>query len=132
MPAGQGIVGRNLILKWNGAPIAGVREKSVAINGEPIDVSADDSVGWRSLLADAAIRQVDISLSGVSRSNVLKTSGFSANARIFPVAIEYPDGGIISGDFFQVTYNETGTYNDAVTFECALQSSGAVNFIPGP
>jgi TP901-1 family phage major tail protein len=132
MPAGLGTVGRKVILKWNGAAIAGVREKSVAVNGEAIDVSADDSSGWRELLSDPAEQQVDISVSGVVKTNVLKIAGFSNNARLKAVTLEYPDGGIISGDFYLATYNETNPYKDAVTFEASLQSTGPVAYTPGP
>jgi TP901-1 family phage major tail protein len=119
-------------LKISGTAVAGVREKSVAINGEAIDVSADDSSGWRELLADPSEQQVDISVSGVAKSNVLKIAAFSNNARVKPITLEYPDGGIISGDFYLATYNETNPYKDAVTFEASLQSSGPVSYVPGP
>jgi predicted secreted protein len=118
MPAAQGTVGRKVILKISGTPVAGVREKSVAINGEAIDVSADDSSGWRELLADPAEQQVDISVSGVAKANVMKVAAFASGARIKALTLEYPDGGIISGDFYLVTYSETN-HKDAVTFEVA-------------
>jgi TP901-1 family phage major tail protein len=132
MPAGQGTVGRKVILKISGAPVAGVREKSVAINGEAIDVSADDSSGWRELLADPSEQQVDISVSGVAKANVLKVAAFASGARIKALTLEYPDGGIIIGDFYLATYSETNPYKDAVTFEASLQSSGPVTYTPGP
>lgn len=132
MPAGQGTVGRKVILKISGTAIAGVREKSIAVNGEAIDVSADDSFGWRELLADPAEQQVDISLSGVAKSNVLRAAAFASSSRIKSVTLEYPDGGIISGDFYLANVNETEPYKDAVTFEASLQSSGPVTYTPGP
>lgn len=30
--------------------LAGVREKGVELNGEPIDITSDDDDGWRTLL----------------------------------------------------------------------------------
>src|SRR5262245_54107426 len=119
MGAGLGFPGRDVIVKLNGVAIAGVREKSVAMNKEPIDVSADDSAGWRELLKEPGQRQLDLSVSGVTKSATLRTLVFSANDddNIQPLTLEYPDGGIIAGDFYIATYTETGTYNDSTTFE---------------
>ena len=50
-----GFVGRKIIFTWGGQQIDGVREKSAALNGEPIDVTADESDGWRELLAKSGL-----------------------------------------------------------------------------
>jgi predicted secreted protein len=131
MPAGTGTLGRKIIFKWNGATIPGVREKGAAVNGEPVDTSDDDSSGWRELLDEPGSRSVDISLSGVTKSDVLRIVAYS-NSKTGAATIEYPDGGIVNGDFHLATYSETGPYNDAQTFEASLQSTGAVTYTPGP
>lgn len=122
--------GRQLNFEWKGTDIAGVRTKSVSINGEPIDITSDDDNGWRTLLTDqAAQNQVDLSLSGVTKTSILKRDFFQ-NLRSGECRFEYPDGSVISGTFLLVTYTETGNYNDATTFEATLQSTGPVVFIP--
>jgi len=131
MPAGDGTLGRKIIFTWNGATVDGVREKGIACNGEPINVSDDDADGVRQLLSEAGEDAVDISLSGVLKSEVLAAAWFSRTDRIKAVTITYPNGRVISGDFMLVTYNETGTYNDATTFEGSLQSTGEVGFVAG-
>ena len=110
--------------------IPGVQEKGIALNGEAVDVSADDSGGWRELLTLAGENQVDVSLSGVTREDQLKTDWFAGN-RTKAVTITYPDGGVISGTFFLASYSETGPFKDATTFEAELQSTGSVTFTPG-
>jgi predicted secreted protein len=132
MPAGQGFVGRTIIFKIEGVAVAGVREKSIAINAEPIDVTADDSDGWREQLNEPAERQVDLSVSGVTKLTTFRSIAFQETDRIKPCTLEYPDGGIIAGDFFVGPFTETGTYNDAATFEVTLSSSGPVTYTPGP
>lgn len=120
--------GRRIELTWGGVAIPGVREKSVALNGEPIDISSDDSLGWRELLADdPAENQVNISISGVTTSFKMKQDWFN-NDRMQPVTITYPDGSTLTGEFYLSTYTDTGPYNDATTFEAELVSSGAVAF----
>lgn len=127
-----GFIGRKIVLVWDGAEIAGVREKGIALNGEPVDVTDDDSDGWRELLAEAGEHQVNVSLSGVTKSDALKEAWFDVLDRIKPVTITYPDGGVLSGDFFLGTFSETGPYSDATTFEAEIQSSGAVTYTPAP
>lgn len=122
-----GKIGRTISFKWDGVEVAGVREKSVAINGEPVDVTSDEDNGWRTLLTDAGENSVNISLSGITKSDALKAAWFSGD-RTEEVTLTYPDGGIVSGAFFLATFNETGPYNDAVTFDCELQSSGEVEY----
>ncbi len=125
MPANAG---RRIELTWGGEDIPGVREKSVALNGEPIDITSDDSLGWRELLPDdPAENQVDISISGVTKSFALKQDWF-ANDRVKAMTITYPDGSTLTGSFQLVSYTDTGPYNDATTFEAELQSTGIIAF----
>lgn len=122
-------VGRALALEWGATPVAGVREKSIALNGEPIDVTDDDDDGWRALLADeAAQNEVTISVNGVTKDDTLRAAWFGT--RTSAMTVTFPDGGTISGNFFLQSYTETGAYNDAVTFEAEFQSSGIVTYTP--
>ncbi len=127
-------VGRAIKFYWGDESpqpeIPGVREKSVELNGEAVDVTADDSAGWRTLLAVAGENQVNISLSGVSKDHTLKNDWF-AGTRTQAATIEYPDGTVITGTFYLATFSGTATYNDAEAFEASLQSTGAVTITPG-
>jgi TP901-1 family phage major tail protein len=126
-------IGRKIKFRWGAvAPLAevpGVREKGVTLNGEAVDVTADENNGWRELLADPAENQVEISLSGVTKSHVLKADWF-AGTRTKLAEIEYDDGAKIGGTFYLSNYSETGVYNDAATFEATLMSSGVVTYTP--
>jgi predicted secreted protein len=46
------------------------------------------------------------------------------------ITIEYPDGAVIDGDFYLVSVEEAGEYQDAVTFSASLQSSGEYTYTP--
>lgn len=124
-----GFIGRKIIFTWNGAPVQGVREKGISLNGEPIDVTDDDSDGWRMLLEEAGENQVDVSLSGVTKDDVLMKDWF-AGTRTRTATLTYPDGRVISGTFFLATLSDTGPYNDADTFEAELQSTGEAAYAP--
>lgn len=125
-----GFLGRMIILERNGVPIAGVQEKSVSINGEAIDVSADDSAGWRELLPVHGEKQVDISVSGILKDKTFKTK-FFADELLELTRLIYPDGGVLEGMFLLVSTSDTGPYKDKATFEASLQSSGAITYLAG-
>lgn len=124
-----GSAGRDVAFTWGGNPVTGVREKGFTANGAAIDVTDDDSAGWREVLAKASQNEVSISLAGVTKDDVLRTAWFSG-ARTETVELEYEDGGKISGDFFLQSYSEGIPYNGAVTFTAELISTGAITYTP--
>lgn len=128
-----GRVGRRVTFYWGGnSPgdnIPGVREKGVKLAGSPIDVTSDESSGWRALLEDAGERTVDITIAGVVKNDRLK-SDWVNGTRTQHVSLEYPTGGVLAGTFLLVDYSETNPYKDASTFTATLQSTGAVAYTP--
>lgn len=128
----DGFLGRDIIFQWGGnSPgdvVLGIREKGIECSGEAIDVTSDENDGWRTLLREAGQNEVTISISGVTKDTRLKQAWFSITNRTQPIFITYPDGGRISGTFYLQSHNETGTYNDATTFEAELVSTGPVDY----
>jgi TP901-1 family phage major tail protein len=114
--------------------LASVREKSINKASEPIDVSTDDSDAHRTLLAEPASRSVDISVSGVSDDEYLMTQISAATASLVfeYIRVTYPDGATDTGTFFLNSLSRTGSYQDAVTFEASLQSSGVIVYAAAP
>lgn len=123
----SGFLGRSIQFTWKGSQIGGVRQKGIELNGEPVNVTADEDAGWRTLLDEAGEDAVNLTISGVTKSDVLKRDWFN-RTRMGAVQLDYPDGGVITGQFFIASYTETGAYNDATTFDLTLQSSGQVSF----
>lgn len=123
--------GRELLIKKGATVIAGVRTKTVTINGEPIDVTSDDDSGFRTLLTDPATRMIDLSVEGITKDDTLRAIVAGAGPQMLDdITIVYPDGAIIAGDFYLVSVEEAGEYQDAVTFTATLQSSGAFTYTP--
>ena len=123
------LLGRSITLEWDGNEVAGVREKGVNMNGEPVDITSDEDGGWRTLLAEAGQSQVDISVSGVTKSSELRNAwnaGGAARQKV--VTLTYPDGSVISALFNLVSYQETGPYKEATTFEASFQSAEEVDY----
>lgn len=128
----DGFPGRSIQFKWNGAAIKGIREKGITCNGEAINVTSDEDGGWRTLLDVSAEDSVDISLSGVTKDEVLAKAYFQGQ-RTGTATLTYPNGRVIEGTFFLSSYAETGPYNNATTFTATLQSAdGALTFTAAP
>lgn len=127
-------IGRNFKIKDDTVVLAGVRTKTVTWGGEPVDVTTDDEASFRTLLAEAGQQQIDMTVEGVIkddnlRGQILNNGG---TIQLTDINVEYPNGDTITGNFVFVNYEETGTYNDAVTFTCGFQSSGQWTYTAAP
>lgn len=122
--------GRKVIFTWDGEIIDGVREKNVSLNGEPANITTDEDDGWQLLLDEDAERSVEISISGILKSDRLKLAKFSGNVQA-DASIVYPNGFTIAGFFSLSNYSEGMPYNDAITFEATLMSSGEIQVTAG-
>lgn len=121
--------GRTMLLKDGSVQLASIKAKTVTINNELIDISTDDSNGWRTLLALPGEKSVDISFDGVSKDNVLKTLvSSSTDVSIAPLTIEFEDGSTIIGTFMLENLANTGNFKEAITFSGSLKSSGTIAF----
>lgn len=113
-----------------GTLVAGVRTKSISVNGEPIDITGDDDLGWRKLLDQPGEVTVEISVAGVIKDELLITEGISITDRVQYTRFEWPGGtaGRLDGDFFLSAFSLTGEYQGAAVFEATFISTGAVAF----
>ena len=123
--------GRAVDFEWNSAAVLGVREKSLSINGEPVNVTSDEDSGWQTLLDGDAERSVTIELSGVTKDTVLRLAKMTGGASLNSTAtLTYTNGDVLSGTFHLGAYSEGIPYNEAVTFTATLMSDGAVTYTP--
>ena len=126
------IKGNKITLTFDGSTITGLREKGITFEGEPIDITDDNSNGWRELLSDPAQRGVNISCSGLTKD--LALIGIAMDSDLDKaVIITYVDASAatpatITGSFFFSGLNQTGSYNDAVAYSFELTSSGEVTY----
>lgn len=123
--------GRAVDFTWDSSPIEGVREKSLTVNGEPVNVTSDEDDGIQQLLADDAEFSVQIELSGVTKDQIFREAKFAGGASLQATAeLTYTDGSVISGTFHLGAYSEGQPYNEAVTFTATLMSNGTVTYTP--
>lgn len=124
-------VGRKLLIKKAGTNIAAARTKTMTINNEAIDVTTDDSSGFRTLLETPGQQQIDLSVEGLTDDNTLIEAAANGTALIDTYTIEFPDGATISGDFRFNNLEVGAEYNAAMTFTAEIQSTGAYSYTAG-
>ena len=131
--SGIGVLGRQVVLTVAGQSIAGTQTKGLSCNNEPVDVTDDNSSGWREVMALPGLKTVELPISGTMKNLELFQSFFNAagGSQMFAVSCTYPDGSIAAGNFFLASISETGESNGAKTFDSTWQSSGEITFTPG-
>ena len=130
-------LGRDLVLVkgsssgTGGTAIAGVRVKGLTVNNEIVDISSDDSNGWRESITEPGQKSVEITVSGVTDDRVMLAAAFSASDVSDEYMLTWSDGADVYGNFCIASYSESGEYNNAVTFEATLQSAGSITYQAG-
>jgi len=131
MAVGVGFTGRKVLLTIGGAGSIAIREKSVSVNNEPVDVTSDSSDGWTTVLAEPGNKNIELGFSGVVENLNLVMSIMNNESQIYACTLTYPEGSVIAGDFFFGSLGNTAPYNEAYTFESSMSSSGEVTFTAG-
>ena len=130
---------RDIIVKKGAVRLAGINSKSMSIAKEAIDITTDEDNGYRTLLATAGTKTLDLSFSGVTKDLVLRQLIIVEQSQLYTdITLELPPvgaqttGDTISGDFYFNSLSESGGASDGVIeFDGALQSSGAWTYTAG-
>ena len=133
--------GSAFLLKDNstGSPVTlgGMRSTSMSINGETVDITTKESATFdgvsgndigRVLLANAGIRSMSISASGVftdsASEETTRVQAFSGDIKNYDLLFE--DGSTCKGAYIVTSYERAGEYNGEETYSLTLESSGSV------
>lgn len=109
--------------------IVGSRSDSFTINNEPIDITDKDDLGWTTVLADAATRNMSLSIEGVLKDDSLMAVAAGANSGLLAeYEIEIETIGTFVGDFFINSFEPGGAHDGENTFSATLSSSGEVTY----
>lgn len=110
--------------------VAGLKNTTLSLNNEMVDVTTKSSNGYRTLLAQAGVQSLTITASGTAESD----SGFEtlqnysfANS-INTMNMIFGDGDTIEGSFQVTKFEIAGEYNGAQLFNITLESSGQWTF----
>lgn len=110
--------------------IAGMRETSLSINGETVDITNKDSGGWQTLLAGAGTTSVSVSGSGVFTDTATEVSMQTSamNKTIDNYEIVFESGDKFSGAFAVSSCEYSGAHNNERSYSLSLESSGQITF----
>jgi TP901-1 family phage major tail protein len=115
--------------------IGGLREKSIGLTNEEIDVTNHDSDEWKTLLDEAGIRAASVSGSGVwvASDTVLKNlrSKLIQGKVVALEVILDAAGSKLAGTFKLTEFTVDGGYNAESTFSISASSSGVVAYTAG-
>ena len=130
--------GRNLVLKKNSVAIAGIRNATIDWSGDSIDISNNDTAGKRKLLGDLAQEQITISGDGIELEDIFRAVCLASGSKMLTdISVDLPivestntTKGTITGSFLVTAFSLGAPYNDAVTFNVTMESSGAWTYTP--
>jgi TP901-1 family phage major tail protein len=129
--------GKDLLLKVDTtgsgafATVAGLRARSLAFNAATVDVThAESTDEWRELLSNAGAKSARISGSGIFKDaasdETVRGLFFAGTIRNWQVVI--PDFGTVGGAFQITALEYSGSHDNELTFELALESAGPLSF----
>ena len=140
-PTDQAYKGRLMLIKVSDGSspevfttLLGVRSRSISINNEMVDITASDTAPFRDLLADAGLRTITLTVSGVAKDDLAyqRIQDNCHNAVVESYLLQFPNGDIIEGEFFPSTLEESGEYNAEQAFSLTLESAGKWDFSRAP
>lgn len=129
-----GANGRDLKIEWGSSPttLVGVRTRGYTVTNDYVDVTTDDDLGWRTLLATPGLRSVEVTVGGISSDQVLIGDIMAANITAKTLEVEFPiTTGKLAGSFLVSSFEQTGEHDGAVEFSATFMSTGAVAYTAG-
>lgn len=129
MPAQKG---RSFQIKKGGVVLAGIQTKSAPVTNEPIDITSDDDLGFRTFHDETGMKSLDATFEGVTKDTILRgiiMAGGTA-AMLTDITLNYPNGDVVAGNFYLSNLDENGETAGAMKFSGTLQSSGPWTYTP--
>lgn len=111
--------------------VAGLRTKTITVNGETVDItSADDTQKWRQLLEGAGVKSMSVSGSGVLKDDTVMGTINTAviNQSIDTWQVIVPGIGTFEGQFQPNQIEYGGEHNGEAVYTISLESAGNLAF----
>jgi len=134
MSAGKGLLGRDITMTIGGQTLVGVVTKDFSLSNTAIEVTDDQSSGFRELLAKGGLKSLDLSVSGPVKDYALLDTIFETTQMVACV-VDLGDGTTTESELtFDALLSElsfSGDANERVEFNATLLSSGSIGFTAG-
>jgi TP901-1 family phage major tail protein len=110
--------------------VAGSRNVTFTNGNSLVDITNKDSNGFRTLLADAGTKTLDVTIDGVFTDEAsydsVRDSSFNATEKNYQIIIPTGSGDdTIEGAFLISSFDQGGAFDAEVTYSFSLQSTGA-------
>lgn len=126
--------GRSLLLKLETATgpqvlttIGAIRTTSMTINNNPVDATTVEDSGVQTMLGDAGVQTMSISVDGVFKDatveETLRAAAFARTDKVFQIL--FPNGDDYEGTFCIQDYARGGSHDGLETFSMTLVRNGA-------
>ena len=107
-----------------------MREPTLTINSEPVDITNADDTGIRKLLENAGVTSVSIKAQGVYVDDAyiasIRAAALANTHKSFQFVVPGTVSKTYQGTFMIASFEEVGSYNNTVTYSLTLESAGAV------
>lgn len=134
MAAGRGLTGRDITMAVGGATLLGVVTKDFSISNTALEVTDDQSSGYRELLAKGGLKSLDLSVSGPVKNYELVNTMFQSTQMV-QVVVDLGDGSTTESNLtFDALITEItfgGDANEVNEYSATLQSSGTISWTAG-
>lgn len=112
--------------------VAGLQVTSLTLNNQAVENNNASSGSWRSFMAGAGIRSINISGSGLFTDD---TSEESVRSNAFANSINnyqlsFANGDVLQGPFQIRSYGRAGNNDNPESVSLTLESAGEVSFAP--
>lgn len=129
-----GFNGTAFTFDWDSVTLVGVRTRSLTVSNEYVDVTTDDSNGWKTLLSDPSIRSVEVTVGGILTNEALLADVMAANISGKPLTAKLPTAlstqGTLDGDYLITSYGQEASYDGSVEFSVTFASTGEIIYTP--
>lgn len=108
--------------------IGGLRDTSISINQETVDVTTKDSARVRTLIAQGGVKTFTISGSGVFDDSASHTTllGVLDASTFTNFQFIMPDFNTFTGAFQVTSVEYSGTYNDSAQYSLTFESADTI------
>lgn len=127
--------GRSILLKIGDglsgpsfSTVGGIRSKTLTVNNETVDITDSDNAPWRVLMADAGIRSVALSGSGVFKDEdaINSVEDLALSGQVEDFQMVFGNGDIMQGLFQVTSFEYGGEHNGEQTYSIALESAAEI------
>ena len=112
--------------------ISALRDTTISLSSEPIDVTDRSSGSDTQLLSEAGTRSVSVTGGGqFSDETVIATLEEAArNGKVINARVLSGHNDNYTGPFYVTTFERTGSYNGVEEYTISLQSSATITYTP--